>query len=129
MPGNKECPFCGSENTAIDMFNGISGRPIWYRVQCQLCKSSTKWLEKREQAWAAWNARSPKPEPDPGEINTVINRNIFILHGLAYCRNPETGNCTAQKEFRGKAARIKEEAFKAAYRECETLCGKGKART
>jgi hypothetical protein len=119
---NMPCPFCGSSNVIIDTLNYTSGKPGKYRAWCQGCHV----CDTSEEAWAAWNSRVPTAPSAAEDINLLINKNTFILHSRAYCRNPETGNCTAQKEFRGKALRIKENVFLSAYRECEEICRKVK---
>jgi Lar family restriction alleviation protein len=116
---NKSCPFCGKKAT-IDTLNYTGGKAAKYRVQCQECRAATDWYDSEAAAWAAWNRRIPDG------MNRVIDKNTFILYGLLYSRNPQTGNCVAQKEYRGKAVRIKEDVFLAAYKECEKITTWGK---
>ena len=105
------CPFCG-KGAAIDTLNYAGGRPAKFRVQCPECKSATGWHNSGGEAWKAWNRR------EAGAANLLINKDTFILGSLLYTRNRSTGNCTAQKEFRGKSVRIKEGVFLEAYEEC-----------
>jgi len=112
---NKSCPFCGKNVAIIDTLNYTGGKASKYRVQCQECKVATAWYETADEAWAAWNMRKTSWS------NTLINKNVFILNNLIYIRNQLTGNCSAQKEFRGKLVRIKEDVFFAAYEECKKI--------
>jgi len=108
------CPFCG-KGAAIDALNYAGGRPAKFRVQCRECKAATGWYSTAAEAWKAWNRR------EATGANLMVNKDIFILGGLIYSRNRLTGNCTAQKEFRGKLVRIKEDVFLAAYEECRKI--------
>ena len=116
MSASINCPFCGG-NAAIDTLNYANGKPAKYRAQCQKCQASTAWYSTAGEAWNAWNRR------EAGCAAIAFNKDAFILNGLAYFRNPSTGYCTAQKEFRGKLLRIKEEVFNEAYEECVKIAG------
>ena len=56
MKGHQDCPFCGNSG-ALDTLNYTSGKPVMFRVQCQVCKSSTGWYGTEEEAWKAWDMR------------------------------------------------------------------------
>jgi len=114
MNANLNCPFCG-KNGEVDTLNYAGGRPAMFRIRCQECKAATDWYATEPEAWAAWNKRIA------GGVSMIFNKDIFILHSLLYCRNHVTGNCTAQKEFRGKMLRIKEDAFMVAYEICQKI--------
>ena len=110
------CPFCG-DTAAIDTINHANRKPAKYRVQCRKCRAATEWFDAAGGAWTAWEQRKAEI------VNFVINNDVFILNNLLYMRNQPTGNCTAQKEFRGKRVRISKEAFIAAYEECVKITG------
>jgi len=119
------CPFCGKK-AAIDTLNYRYGKPVLFRVQCLECKAATGWYGTEDEAWEAWNRRvSGETNRESGGTNLVLNKGSFILHGLCYSRNRLTGNCSSQKEFRGKLVRIKEDVYLAAYEECKKIIAKG----
>ena len=113
----KHCPFCGKRNAAIDTLNCAGGKPAKFRVQCRECLAATRWCDTEAGAWEVWERRETEI------VNFVISRDVFILNNLLYIRNRPTGNCTAQKEFRGKLVRIKEKVFLEACEECEKAAG------
>ena len=115
MNANFNCPFCGGE-AAVDTLNYAGGKPSKFRIQCRECKAATAWYDTADEAWAAWDKREVS---QVSEVSILINKDAFILSGLFYTRNQITGNCTAQKEFKGKLVRIKEDVFLAAYEECK----------
>ena len=117
MGEHKACPFCGKDSGAIDTLNfQPSGKPAKFRVQCQKCRVATDWYDTAGEAWEAWERRETEI------MNHVFNRDVFICNSLMYARSRK-GNCSAQKEFRGKLVRIKEDAFIAAYEECRKATG------
>ena len=121
MSTSANCPFCGKHNAAIDTFNYANGKPSKYRVQCRECLAATRWRDTAGEAWTAWERRKGVK----ADVNLVISKDMFILNGLLYSRNRLTGNCTAQKEIRGKQVRVKEEVFLEACEECVKITGNG----
>ena len=117
MSAARGCPFCGKGCAAIDTLNYASGRPAKFRIQCRECLAATHWFDAEGAAWDAWNRRTA------GCTALAINKDAFILGGLLHMRNRSTGRCAAQKEPRGKLARIKEGVFNEAYEECAKIAG------
>jgi Lar family restriction alleviation protein len=114
-PVNEVCPFCGDQYARIDTLNYTSGKPSKFRVQCQDCGGATKWYDTEELAWAAWNKRYVKLNPELEVL--ILNQDAFIYKGRLYMRNKQSGYCYAQKEFRGALKRISKKEFLAAYQE------------
>jgi len=111
----QNCPFCGKQTGIPDTLNFARGRPSKFRVRCVTCGASSGWRETEGEAWDAWNMRVLEKQPP---INAVINGDTFVFNNLLYSRNALTRHCAAQKEFRGKLFRIKEDVFNEAYEEC-----------
>jgi hypothetical protein len=114
------CPFCG-KGAAADALNYAGGRPAKFRIQCAGCKAASGWHDTEAGARKAWEMREAARL---GGANLLFNKDAFVLNSLFYSRNRLTGNCTAQKEFRGKSVRIKEDVFLAAYEECRKITEK-----
>jgi transcriptional regulator NrdR family protein len=55
---NSSCPFCGMGAAIIDTLNSANGKAAKYRVQCQVCMSSTRWCDTPEEAWKIWASRA-----------------------------------------------------------------------
>ncbi|MDR0759674.1 MAG: Lar family restriction alleviation protein [Treponema sp.] len=89
MPELKPCPFCGSNDIAIDTLKGIVR--VACRVQCQTCFSASCFSKREEEAVLFWNRR-------PGEWHAkhpdfIIGKNHFYFEGIAYECDPRTGYC------------------------------------
>jgi len=124
MSANKNCPFCGGNNAAIDTFNYAGGKPYKFRVQCLECMVATHWRDTEEQAWESWNTRVEVPQTKGRQkpVNAIIGADVFVYQDELHARNPQTGLC--YRGSPGGYVRMKKADFVAAYSGCIAICSR-----
>lgn len=73
----KSCPFCGSNTASVS----DNGRGLIFHVRCDKCRAAGPGERCASDAIAAWNTRTPSPEPrDASErISGAVSR-LCDLH-------------------------------------------------
>ena len=56
------CPFCGGK-AELDSYENAPPHTDSFRVECPDCEATFDYLDTLEKAIAAWNRRTPVPEP------------------------------------------------------------------
>ena len=68
----KPCPFCGSENTALEVEFANFESVMLHRVKCRDCGASSDWFTRDINATNAWNSRTPAKNCKCSEIEDEV---------------------------------------------------------